>query len=286
MGARGRGRWPGRVSATMARERDYVLGTHDEENERLGLQHRIWRPRVLEGWRRAGFTVGQTLVDVGCGPGHATLDLAEIVGPSGRVIALDRSRRFLDALEAARNRRGLDNIEAHELDLEKDEPPRMAADGAWERWVLTFLKRPRDVLERVGRSLKPGGALILHEYFDYSTWRLAPRSEPMEEFVSVVIETWRESGGEPDIALDMPRWLQELGFEIRSLTPFIDVVPATDYLWQWPKAFIEVGLRRLVELGRMSAQRAKAVSAAFAAAEAAPGTLMVTPAVLQIIAVR
>ena len=80
-------------------ERDYVLGTHDEELLRLGLQHRVWRPRALDAWRRAGFTVGQTLIDVGCGPGYAAVDLAEIVGPSGRIIALDRSQRFLAALQ-------------------------------------------------------------------------------------------------------------------------------------------------------------------------------------------
>ena len=63
------------------RDRDYVLGTHDEEIARLGLQHRVWRPRALDAWTRAGFTQGQTLLDVGCGPGHASVDLAELVGP-------------------------------------------------------------------------------------------------------------------------------------------------------------------------------------------------------------
>src|SRR5678816_202122 len=77
-------------------EQDYVLGTHDEELNRLGLQHRVWRPRALDAWRRAGFTIGQTILDVGCGPGYATLDLAEIAGTTGRVVAMDRSARFLD----------------------------------------------------------------------------------------------------------------------------------------------------------------------------------------------
>jgi len=95
------------------RERDYVLGTHDEEIVRLGIQHRVWRPRSLDAWRRAGFTVGQTIVDVGCGPGYATLDLADIVGASGKVIAIDRSRRFLDVVESTRDRLGLDNVETY-----------------------------------------------------------------------------------------------------------------------------------------------------------------------------
>src|SRR2546428_12890176 len=87
---------------TATAERDYVLGTHDDEVARLGLQHRVWRPRALDAWRRAGFTAGQTLLDLGCGPGHATIDLAEIAGPTGRVIAIDRSKRFLDTLETTR----------------------------------------------------------------------------------------------------------------------------------------------------------------------------------------
>jgi ubiquinone/menaquinone biosynthesis C-methylase UbiE len=77
-------------------EKDYLLGTHDEEVERLGLQHRVWRPRASDAWRRAGFTTGQTLLDVGCGPGWATLDLAEIVGP-GETCGGGPVRRFLDA---------------------------------------------------------------------------------------------------------------------------------------------------------------------------------------------
>ncbi len=81
-------------------EHDYVLGTHDDELIRLGLQHRVWRPRALDVWRRAGFTVGQTLLDVGCGPGYATADLAGIVGDRGQVVAVDRSERFLEVLRA------------------------------------------------------------------------------------------------------------------------------------------------------------------------------------------
>jgi len=80
---------------------DYVLGTGDEEIARLGVQHRVWRARAIDAWRRAGIAAGQTVVDVGCGPGYASLDLAELVGSSGRVIAIDRSQRFLAALDAA-----------------------------------------------------------------------------------------------------------------------------------------------------------------------------------------
>lgn len=267
-------------------ERDYVLGTHDEEISRLALQHRVWRPRALDAWRRAGFTVGQTLLDVGCGPGHATLDLADIVGPSGRVVAIDRSRRFLDFLGAVRSQRGLNHIEPLEIDLNESELSVEGADGAWSRWVFAFLKKPREALGRVSTALRPGGMFVIHEYFNYSTWRLAPRVPEIEEFVAAVMKSWRADGGEPDIALELPRWLAELGFEIRGLQTIVDVVPPSSFVWQWPKSFVDVGLRRLVDLGHVTPARAAAITQAFAAAEATPNTLMFTPAVLEIIAVR
>ncbi len=267
-------------------DRDYVLGTHDAEIERLGLQHRIWRERALDAWRRAGFAAGQTLIDVGCGPGWAALDLAELVGPRGRVHALDRSRRFLDALEAERRRRGLDQLTAHEVDLDDDAFPVAGADGAWGRWVLAFVTRPRDLLARIAAALKPGATLVLHEYFDYRTWRAAPRCAELEQFVGIVVESWRAGGGEPDIALDVPAWLAELGFELRELRPFIDVVPPQSPVWKWPESFIEVGLQRLVQLGRLSEERARTMRKAIAAAGAAPHVRMVTPAVLEILATR
>ena len=267
-------------------ERDYVLGTHDEELLRLGLQHRVWRPRALDAWRRAGFTVGQTLIDVGCGPGYAAVDLAEIVGPTGRVIALDRSQRFLAALQSGARRRELENISVHQVDLDTEELPPMRADGAWVRWVFGFLTRPRDLVSRLGAALRPGAVLVVHEYFDYGAWRFTRRSPLFEEFVATVIRSWRASGGEPNIAPALSVWLEESGFRISSLRPIVDVISPSDFAWQWPKAFVEVGLRRLIELGDIPEKRAAAFRAEFAALEATPHTRMITPAVLEIIATR
>ena len=272
--------------AQTRQERDYVLGTHDDEIERLALQHRVWRPRALDAWRRAGFTVGQTILDIGCGPGYAALDLAEIVGPGGRVVALDRSRRFLDALAAAQEQRGLAHITAHELDLDEDPLPEVRADAAWSRWVFAFVKHPRALLERVAGTLKPGGTIVMHEYVDYATWRITPRNKAFEEFVQSVIKQWRKSGGEPDVGLDLPRWLEELGFDVRSLTPIVDVVSPSDFAWHWPRTFMDVGLRRMIELGELSRDQARKITESFATLEKTPGTRMVLPTVLEIIATR
>src|SRR6185437_9999893 len=101
----------------MKVERSYVIGTHDTEIERLGVQHRVWRSSVLDFWRVGGLSEGMTVMDAGAGPGHATLDLAEIVGPNGHVVAVERSHRFVVALRAAAQARQATNIEAIEADL-------------------------------------------------------------------------------------------------------------------------------------------------------------------------
>lgn len=176
---------------------DYVLGTHDQELARLGLQHRVWRSRALDAWTRAGFTAGQTLLDVGCGPGYAALDLAEIAGAGGRVVAVDRSARFLDALRGAALRNGLTNITARQVDLDAGALPVSGADGAWVRWVFAFLNRPRDLVTRIAAALRPGGKLVVHEYFNYASWSFAERSPVFEEFVQTVMRSWRASGGDP-----------------------------------------------------------------------------------------
>src|ERR1700722_7282652 len=118
----------------MKMEQDYVLGTNDEEVSRLGLQHRAWLPCTSAAWHDAGICAGQTGLEIGCGPGYATLDLAELVGSSGRVVAVDKSDRFLSTLDRERCRRGLDNIVTHNVDFDGGELPPVTADAAWCRW--------------------------------------------------------------------------------------------------------------------------------------------------------
>lgn len=265
-------------------EQDYVLGTHDEEITRLGLQHRVWRPRMLSAWQSAEIGQDQTVLDVGCGPGYASMDLAELVGPSGRVIAIDKSKRFLDALDTMGRQRGLDNITPFTADLDAGEFPAIVAHRAWCRWVFAFVKRPREILARVATALRPGGIIVLHEYFDYSTWRSVPPCSELEEFVAAVMASWRDNGGEPDIALSLPAWLEELGFELRSVRPIVDIVQRNHMIWMWLRGFIDVGWRRLVDLGYLSACQGESIWRTFLEFEARPGTWMITPGVLEIIA--
>jgi SAM-dependent methyltransferase len=265
-------------------DRDYVLGTHDDEIERLGLQHRVWRSRALEAWARARIGAGASVIDFGAGPGFASVDLAEIVGPSGTVHALERSRRFLDVLETRTKARGLSQVRAHELDFATDALPVANADAAWVRWVFAFLPDPKAALKKLVDALKPGGVIVIHEYLVYEAWRLAPRAPLFERFIAEVIANWRGSGGEPNIGRDLPAWLAEFGLTLEVTRPHSDILGRDDIMWHWPTSFFETHIDRLVELGRFPAELGHDMRAEFARAAAAPGTRMVTPIVVEIIA--
>ncbi|MCP3896123.1 MAG: methyltransferase domain-containing protein, partial [Bacteroides sp.] len=69
---------------------EYRFGYTNVELERLKYQHLVWANENQRFISRAGFSKGATLVDLGCGPGYTTLDLAKVVGPGGKIIAVDR----------------------------------------------------------------------------------------------------------------------------------------------------------------------------------------------------
>jgi len=267
-----------------SKERDYVLGTNEEELKRLGVQHRAWQPVVLECWANAGIAAGACVLDVGAGPGYATVDLAEIVGARGRVVAVERSHNFVHSLQNTIKERALSNVRVHELDLMADALPSGPFDFIWCRWVLCFLSAPELLVKKLAGVLRKNGHAIFHEYGHYTTWRFIPGRARFEEFRAHVIATWRESGGEPDVGRELPAWLGENGFVLRSVTPRIFCLRPGDYMWEWPSQFIHVHLERLQQLGKIDLAFADKVRADLAAAEKDEISFMLTPLVLEIVA--
>jgi SAM-dependent methyltransferase len=263
---------------------DYVLGTHDAELARLGIQHRVWRPVVLSCWQRAGITVGKRVLDVGAGPAYATVDLADIVGPTGEVVALERSSNFVRAAEETCRVRSITNVQIYELDLMINEIPSGPFDFAWCRWVICFVSDASLAVKKIAGALKKGGTAIFHEYGYYTTWRFAPPRPIMERFKEHVVASWRASGGEPDIGADLPRLLTENGFVVRSARPHIFCIRPNDFMWQWPATFIESYPVRLRELGLIDEEFDNALRAELSDAAKTPNSLMLTPLVLEIVA--
>ena len=267
-------------------ETDYVLGTHDEEVARLGLQHRVWRDVVADCWQRVGITPGWRVLDVGAGPGYATADLAEIVGPGGAVLAVERSARFLEVARERCRQRGLNNVEFREADLMEYSLGALGYDASWCRWVASFVSSPQKLVENIAGALRPGGIAIFHEYSDYETFCFMPIKPTLQRFITEVMESWRASGGEPNVAKELPRLLRAAGFRVHAIRPQVRTVSPRDYTWQWPKSFIEINAVRLQELGRVTPEWTAQLLREFREAEAEEGSWFTTPMFLEIIAQR
>lgn len=264
---------------------DYFLGTHDAEVVRLGLQHRVWREHMLGAWRRAGLRPGWRVVDVGAGPGYATADLAEVVGPTGEVLAVDRSPRFVSVIEAMARARGLGQVGVQVRDLMAEGAP-LGLDMAWCRWVASFTPSVPSLVDWIHRALRVGGVAVFHEYADYASWQFAPPRPRLAEFVREVMASWRATGGEPDVAPALIAALRARGFRLASLRPLVFAAQPGEWMWRWPAAFVATAAARLHQLERVPAAWVTEVVRELREAEADPASVMVTPMVLEIIAVR
>ena len=269
--------------------REYVLGTNPVELQRLGFQHRLWSQAAHALWTGAKVGPGQAVLDLGCGPGFASLDLAQIVGPTGRVVGIDESEPYIAfANDQARHRHlkqatfaVADAAQLHTLDgLEPD-----TFDLAYIRWVLCFVPDPAAVVASVARHLKPGGRLCIQDYFRYETMCVAPRSEAFERIIAAIAKSWRDHGGDPDIMGRLPRLALDAGLTIEHLDR-VDVPPARpgSTMWNWPDTFWKVFLPRLEQLGYITETDHSAFLETWRTRSADPAAYMHLPPMYELIA--
>ena len=267
---------------------DYVLGTHNDEHARLGMQHSLWQEFVLDAWKRAGICTGTRVVDVGAGPGFATMDLADIVGATGHVTAVEISSKFAQEVKDQANVRGLKNISVHIVDLMHEDIPLANAgvqfDAAWCRWVCMFVPDVGALVRCVHNALRAGGVAVFHEYVHYETYGLQPPTPGIDSFTQAAMKSFSARGGNANIAGTLLKELRQHGFEIMSIKPIARSARPHEPLWQWPAGFIRTYLPRLVELGQVDNAFAANVLAELARAEQDPQSIMLTPTVLEIIA--
>src|SRR5262245_34480647 len=79
----------------MADSHSYVMGQTDEERQRLILQSAHLAPLTELMLRESGLLPGMSVLDIGCGTGGASQIAARFVGPTGRVVGLDRDEATL-----------------------------------------------------------------------------------------------------------------------------------------------------------------------------------------------
>ena len=271
-------------SAPDTDEDPYLLGTDSEERQRLETQHRLWAEWARDLWDRAGFGRGHHLLDLGCGPGFAALELADRVGAEGQVLAVDESARFIEALGQEAARRELSQLAAR---VERVETLRLepgSLDGAFARWLFCFLPEPLPIIERVVSGLRPRGRLVVWDYLNYRATALHPRSPAFERVLAAVDESWRRTGGDLNVGERLPGLIAGAGCRLLELVPLSRFARPGTALWQWPTGFFCGYVPRLVEAGLLTEGERQAFEAEWREREQDPGAFLSAPPMVGIIA--
>ena len=117
---------------------------------------------------------GATVADLGSGTGYFTWRLAEQVGPTGRVLAIDVQQSMLDLTKAAVGEHKLNNVE-YILATDKNPGlPEKALDLVFIAYAYHEFGDPEAIMAAVKRSLKPGGRVLVLEFAKESN--IAPAS--------------------------------------------------------------------------------------------------------------
>lgn len=274
------------MSTAVLEDDDYIIGANNQEIERLGLQHTVWREDALSAFRRAGIKPGMTVIDIGSGPGYAAFDLARLVGRTGRVIAVDQSRLFLEALEQGAHHRNIGNIEVVESDLADLDWDGFDCDVAWSRWCLSFVPDPASVMAGIDRALRPGGIFLAQEYADYDSLQMIPDSPAFLKFVKAVERSWRHFDGDPNVGRRFPEFFRDLGWRLHEARPIVHAARPGEAFWDWPVSWFEQAPARMVELGFLTPEEAREFEAFVEKRKADPASMMITPMVLEAIACK
>ncbi|CQD20956.1 methyltransferase-UbiE family protein [Mycobacterium lentiflavum] len=209
---------------------------------------------------------GLRLLDVGCGPGTITADLADIVAP-GSVTAVDQFADVLDVARSEARQRNLSNVTFAAADVERLD----IADGTFDvvhaHQVLQHVADPVRALREMRRVCAPGGIVAARDA-DYAGFIWYPRLAALDFWRDVYQQAARANGGEPDAGRRLLSWALEAGFD--------DVTP-TGSLWcyattetrewwggMWADRILHSGIASdILRLGLATAGQLEEISAAW-----------------------
>lgn len=182
-------------------------------------------PTLVEQRRRTlealALQPGQIVLDVGCGPGYLTGDIARCIAPEGHAIGIDTSRPMLDV--AAARCRDMPNVEFRHGDATRLPFDDASIDVVAVVQVYLFVPALQCAFQELARVLKPGGrAVIVDTDWDSLVWHSSNPAR-MNRF----IEIWKQRYVDATVARLFPGCLRAAGLaiELADAIPIVELAP-------------------------------------------------------------
>lgn len=178
---------------------DYRARSREQwEHAAAGWHHQAeWWDRMtrpVSEWliEALGPQPGQTIVEVGAGPGDVGLLLAELIQPGGRVLITDGAAAMVEAARQRAKERGITNVEVREMEVEWIDLSAATVDSIVGRWAYMLLADPDAALRETRRVLRPGGLLAL------AAWDI-PQANPWNSVIGgLLVERGLVEQTDPD----------------------------------------------------------------------------------------
>ncbi len=227
---------------------EYILGISEYELERLRFQHGVWKG-ITEGFfDKLGIKEGWKVLDVGSGPGFAAFDLRQRVGSTGAITALEPSEMYLDYFRGECFKNNWNNMHAVLGTVEDSEFLDNQYDMIFARWVIAFVPDPGLFLEKLTRTLKPGGVLAIMDYA-YEGLLLYPNGGAFDKMAETVRSYWRHGGGDPYIGAKLPKMFKERNLSVFEYYPVGQCGGPDSGVFRWADKFFTVHVQQMVDMG-------------------------------------
>ncbi|OEU96327.1 methyltransferase domain-containing protein [Streptomyces oceani] len=152
---------------------------------------------------------GQRVLDVGCGPGTISADLAAAVAP-GALTGVDASDTVLEQATELVVERGLDNARFHTADVHALDFPDDSFDVVHAHQLLQHVGDPVSALREMRRVCRPDGLVAVRES-DYAGMAWYPRLPALDAWLTLYERVARGNGGEPDAGRQLHVWARQAG---------------------------------------------------------------------------
>lgn len=225
----------------------YPIERRAGEIERLHTQSAAMAPDTRTMLELIGVKEGWSCLDIGCGPGGITGLLSERVGPSGRVVGLDRDAEFL---KHARSRAAA-NTEFRQGDAYGSDLPADGFDLVHMRFVASTAGDPERLLKEAIRLARPGGTVALQEP-DGTTLNCYPEHPAWDKLKAALLGAFRGVGADLTLARRLYSVVRHSGLQDVQYRPFLLGVRSTDSMVDYLPATVESLRATVVRLGLLT----------------------------------